>query len=148
MKLVNFLFVLLSIPALCQTLDYNSKKGLAVEGYDVVSYFNNEPKKGLKKLAIHVDNITYLFSSKENLITFRDNPEKYMPQYGGYCAYAVALKGKKVSIDPKTYKIIHDKLYLFYKAWGANTLDLWNEENEEIVLNKGDKNWRIIQFKK
>jgi len=65
-----------------------------------------------------------MFSTKENLETFKKMPKKHMPQYGGYCAYAIGKNGEKVSINPKTFEIRDGKLYLFYNSWGTNTLKL------------------------
>lgn len=131
-----------------QNIDYNLKKGYMAKGYDVVAYFSNEAIKGDNKIMTSYDGVKYKFSSKENLATFNKNPEKYIPQYGGYCAYAVALKNDKVSINPKAFQIINGKLYLFYDAWGTNTLDLWEKEGASILKEKADKNWQNIKFKK
>lgn len=131
-----------------QTMDYNLKKGYVANGYDVVAYLNNEAIEGKKVFVSSYDGVKYKFSSEKNLELFNKNPEKYIPQYGGYCAYALALKGTKVSINPKTFKIIDGKLYLFYNAWGTNTLELWEKENPEILKEKADKNWEQIKLKK
>lgn len=131
-----------------QTIDYNLKKGFIANGYDVVAYFNNETIEGDKKFVTKFDGVKYKFSSEENLKTFSKHPEKYIPQYGGYCAYAIAIKGNKVSINPKAFQIKDGKLYLFYNAWGKNTLDLWKEKNENELKEKADKNWENIKFKK
>lgn len=131
-----------------QTMDYNLKKGYVANGYDVVAYLNNEAIEGKKVFVSFYDGVKYKFSSEKNLELFNKNPEKYIPQYGGYCAYALALKGTKVSINPKTFKIIDGKLYLFYNAWGTNTLELWEKENPEILKEKADKNWEQIKLKK
>ena len=148
MKYFIILFALTcsSIPA--QTIDYNLKKGYVANGYDVVAYFNNEAIEGNKKFSTSFNNVKYKFSSEQNLITFNKNPKKYEPQYGGYCAYAIAIKGEKVSINPKTFQIKSGKLYLFYNAWGTNTLDLWNEKKENKLTEKADYNWQEIKFKK
>ena len=69
-----------------------------------------------------------------------------MPQYGGWCAYAMADKGEKVSINPKTFEIRDGKLYLFYNSWGTNTLDLWKKENVKGLQKKADQNWELIKF--
>lgn len=128
-----------------QSIDYNTKKGFAVEGYDVVSYFDNEAKKGDKKYITEHDGVKYKFSSQENLDAFKNEPQKYLPQYGGYCAYAVAVKGKKVSINPETYEIRDGKLYLFYNSWGTNTLKSWLNESPNNLLVKADDNWVKIK---
>ncbi|MEP5339438.1 MAG: YHS domain-containing (seleno)protein [Algibacter sp.] len=128
-----------------QNTDYNTKKGFIANGYDVVAYFNNEAKAGNKLFVSEFDGIRFKFSSKENLDSFNKNPKKYIPEYGGYCAYAVALKSSKVSINPETFKIEDGKLYLFYNAWGTNTLELWQKENPTLLKQKADKNWELIK---
>ena len=130
-----------------QQNDYNVKKGFVVEGYDITEYFNNKVLKGDNKYVVTYDNAKYKFASQANLDKFNENPAKYMPQYGGYCAYAVGLKSEKVDIDPKTYEIRDGKLYLFYNSWGINTLTKWNEEGAEELKNKADKNWEHIKTK-
>jgi YHS domain-containing protein len=131
-----------------QTIDYNLKKGYAANGYDVVSYFNNKAIEGNRNFTATYDNTKYKFSSENNLNTFKKDPKMYIPQYGGYCAYAVAIKSNKVSINPKTFKINEGKLYLFYNAWGTNTLELWQKQNESELQKKADANWENIKFKK
>ena len=119
-----------------------SKSNLALEGYDAVSYFKNKPQKGDAKFSVINNGVTYYFASKENLETFKSNPEKYEPAYGGWCAYAMA-KGEKVEVDIKNYKIKNGKLYLFYKGFFSNTLDDWNKE-ENVLLPKANNHWKNI----
>lgn len=128
--------------------DYNTKKGYVAEGYDVVAYFANKAVKGESKFVATHDNVKYKFVSEANLEKFKSNPAKYVPQYGGYCAYAIGLKAEKVDIDPKTYEIRDGKLYLFYNSWGINTLTKWTEEGAEELKNKADINWQKIKTKK
>ena len=144
--IITFLCIVSSASA--QTLDYNVKKGFAANGYDVVAYFNGHAIEGHKAFTALFDGIKYAFSSKKNLKTFSENPEQFIPQYGGYCAYAVAIKSDKVSINPKTFQVKDGKLYLFYNAWGTNTLELWQAENDTLLARKADSNWKTIQFKK
>lgn len=148
MKSFVLLFLFSVSSFFAQTIDYNTKKGFAANGYDVVAYFNNQAIEGNKEITTAVDGINYKFSSEQNLKAFNNNPNKYMPQYGGYCAYAVALKSSKVSINPETFLIENGKLYLFYDAWGTNTLKLWQKENEKLLIEKADKNWEQIKLKK
>ena len=112
MKTILFAFFSLLIVqnVVSQSIDYNIQKGYVAEGYDVVSYFENEAVEGKKEFKTTYENASYKFSSEDNLNTFLNNPKKYIPQYGGYCAYAIAEKAKKVKIDPETFEIRDGKL--------------------------------------
>ena len=122
---------------------YNIKKGIAIEGYDPVSYFNGKPEEGDEDIKISHKGITYLFANQNDLTRFKANPDKYEPAYGGWCAYAMGEKGEKVRIDPETFKILDGKLYLFYNFWGSNTLKDWNA-SEHTLKEAGDRNWKKI----
>ncbi len=128
-----------------QKIDYNTNKGFVAEGYDVTEYFNNKVVKGSSAYITTHDKVNYKFSSKENLEKFRKNPGQYIPQYGGYCAYAVAVTSEKVDINPKTFEIRNGKLYLFYNSWGINTLDKWIKEDAEKLEKKANINWQKIK---
>ncbi len=142
-SIIVLLFALLPVAAVSQE-HVNLKSGFAAGGYDVVAYFNDSAIKGDKKHVAEHDGIKYKFASQANKETFLSNPEMYVPQYGGYCAYAVAVKGEKVGVNPKTYQIKDNKLYLFYNSWGVNTLDKWNEEGASQLQQKADANWETI----
>ncbi|SFC86003.1 YHS domain-containing (seleno)protein [Algibacter pectinivorans] len=148
MKSLIALLILSITTATAQSIDYNLKKGFIANGYDVVAYFNNKAIEGNVKFTTSFDGANYKFSSEDNLKVFKKHPEKYIPEYGGYCAYAIGVKGDKVSINPKTFQIKEEKLYLFYNAWGTNTLELWKKEDENKLREKADKNWQKIKFKK
>ena len=139
-KLFTILFLAILTTFLAQ--DYNTKKGYVAEGYDVVAYFHNKTEKRVKKYTAIYDGAKFKFSTKKNLKVFEETPEKYVPAYGGYCAYAIGLEGKKVSINPKTFEIRDGKLYLFYNSWGTNTLELWEKEGPEKLKLKADENWK------
>ncbi len=122
---------------------YNLKKGLAIQGYDPVAYFTEgKAKKGNESITYNNKGVTYRFSSEGNKKAFIANPIKFEPQYGGYCAYAMA-DGEKVRIDPETFKIVDGKLYLFYNFRFTNTLKSWNKD-ESNLLPKADTKWRKI----
>ncbi len=88
----------------------------AIVGYDPVAYFTaGKPVKGQDEFTTEWMGAKWKFSSEENLALFKANPEKYAPQYGGYCAYGVAKDGL-VSIEPDKFKVIDGKLYLNYNA--------------------------------
>ena len=139
-----FSVLLLSNAAINAQDHVNLKGGFAAEGYDVVAYFNNEVQKGDKQFSTTHDGVNYKFHNPKNLEAFQKNPNRYVPQYGGFCAYAVAKSGEKVSINPKTYTITNGKLYLFYNSWGVNTLEKWNEEGAETLQQKADMQWQEI----
>ena len=122
---------------------YNTKKNLALEGYDPVSYFDGSPLEGDEDLKYVFKGITYRFASAGNLAKFKLTPDKYEPAYGGWCAYAMGDSGEKVKIDPETFKILDGKLYLFYNFWGNNTLDDW-KKNEKKLKDAADLNWKNI----
>ncbi len=124
----------------------NHENGLALQGFDSVSYFNGKPKKGSSESSVLHEGVTYLFENTENLKKFSTNPDKYVPRYGGWCAYAIGAKGELVNVNPETYKIIDGKLYLFYNAYFNNTLKKWNM-NEEELLKSANQNWDNL-FKK
>ncbi|MDH7446012.1 YHS domain-containing (seleno)protein [Aquimarina sp. 2201CG14-23] len=147
-KFFVLLFFGLTFSINAQQIDYNLKKGYVAEGYDVTEYFNNKTVKGESKFTLTHDNVMYKFASQANLEEFKSNPAKFVPQYGGYCAYAIGAKSEKVDIDPETYEIRDGKLYLFYNSWGINTLTKWNEEGAEELKSKADINWQKIKTKK
>lgn len=121
--------------------EFNLEKGIAIQGYDPVSYFTqNKPTKGNKEINTTFEGVTYYFSSTTNKELFNKNPKNYEPQYGGWCAYAMGANGEKVEIDPETFKILNGKLYLFYHTWVNNTLSKWNKD-EQSLKTKADANW-------
>jgi len=133
---------------IAQKIDYNTDKGFIAEGYDVTEYFNNKAVKGDSKYQTTHNGVHYKFISQKNVDKFKNNPDKYTPQYGGYCAYAIAMNGEKVDINPKTFEIRDDKLYLFYNSWGINTLEKWIEKDASNLQKKADINWQKVKIKK
>lgn len=97
----------------------------AVGGYDTVEYFKSgKPTKGKKAFQLEFMGADWRFVSQENLEAFEASPEKYMPQYGGYCAWAMA-RGATASGDPKLWKIVDGKLYLNYSP---DVQEMWEED--------------------
>jgi YHS domain-containing protein len=132
-------------------IDPVDKNGTALGGYDVVAYFESgKAVKGDKQISYVLNGVRYLFSSKENQKMFGSTPLKYLPAFDGYCALAVSY-GKKISIDPQTFKITDGKLFLFYNGNSGgkkvNSLDTWNK-NEPRLLEKADKLWPEVKKRK
>lgn len=136
-------WILISTILFAQESNWNvNKKGIVADSYDVVSYFTGAPQKGKEQFAYRYNGATFYFHDGDNLKRFIDNPDQYVPQYGGWCAYAMAISGDKVSIDPETYTITDGKLYLFYNRIGNNTLTLWKEDEENFIV-KSSSQWRL-----
>ena len=144
--ILTLTFFFISHATLAQTgHKLNLKDGFMAEGYDVVSYFNKKAKKGLSKFNYEYQGAKYKFSSKKNLNTFKNNPSKYSPQYGGWCAYAMATKSEYMGINPKSFDIRNGKLYLFYNSFFSNTLEDWLERNPDKLVKKADTNWKALR---
>jgi YHS domain-containing protein len=128
--------------AKAQSSQYNTNKGLALSGYDAVEYHvSNKAVKGKNEFSVVADNITYYFATADNKALFRANYKKYLPEYGGWCAYAMGATGEKVEVDPETFKVVNGKLYLFYHSWVNNTLTKWNKDEANLKA-RADINWQ------
>lgn len=143
MKNLTLLLVFVSWAAVSQESvspkHFLVENGVALSGYDPVSYFlNTKPQKG--KISFSYDGVVYKFISAENLTLFKNSPQKYLPAYGGWCAYAMGLNGEKVKVDPENFKIVNGVVNLFYRTTFSNTIKDWNKD--EVKLKKqADINW-------
>ena len=118
----------------------NTEHGLAVKGYDPVSYFTTgKPTPGLAQFSTTYKGASYRFSSAENRDRFVATPEKFVPQYGGYCALAISLN-KIADIEPDQWAIVNDKLYLNN---GFIAQSLWSLDKSGNIV-RGDQNWPLI----
>lgn len=131
---------------------YNTDKdSIGIQGYDLVAYHQEEMAvKGSATYQTSHDGITYQFASAENKDVFEKSPEQYLPAYGGYCAYGLGMeattggyKPGKFPINPRSFKLIDGKLYLFYDAPNFNALEYW-EVNEKELKRRADQNWLKI----
>ncbi|MEM5518782.1 YHS domain-containing (seleno)protein [Henriciella sp. AS95] len=109
----------------------------AVQGHDVVAYFTEgKPVKGSNDFTTKYQGATFKFSSAENLAAFKADPARYAPQYGGYCAWAVA-EGKTAKGDADHWKIVDGKLYLNYNK---KIQERWELDQAKFIVN-ADTNW-------
>lgn len=136
------LVALLGLTAQATAADY-THSAPAVQGYDVVSYHTGKrPVRGNGNFVAVHDGATYQFSSEENQKLFENNPDKYVPAYGGYCAFGVSV-GKKFIGDPEVWRIVGDKLYL--------NLDtgIQSEWLKDVPgrIQTADANWKTIENK-
>ena len=121
-----------------------NKQGFMADGFDVVSYFSGTPEKGKSAYVAEYQSAKFMFRSEDNKKKFLENPEKYVPAYGGYCAYAMAKTGELVEVNPKAYEIRNGKLYLFYKTVFDDTYEKWLSENPNALVQRADKNWEKV----
>ena len=120
-----------SVPAV------NAADGIGLKGYDPVAYFiNGQPTKGAEQYSFAWKGVTYRFASEQNLNRFKADPEKYLPQYGGYCAYAVS-HNRTADIDPSRWAIVDGKLYLNN---GFVAEKLWSLDKPGNI-ESADRNW-------
>lgn len=127
------------------------EKGLAIGGYDVVAYFSNKATKGDAKITAKHGDAMYQFATTANRDTFKKNPTKYLPEFGGFCAWGVGAKSTKFPINPETFEIIDGKLYLFFNGpfngSNFNTLEAWNQDQDNL-LKAANANWSTVKGSK
>lgn len=134
--LLSMLAILSACTSITSKPTFNTEFG-AIRGYDPVAYFTEErPVKGSSEFTTDHNGATWHFSSKENKALFDGNPEKYSPQYGGYCAYGMA-NGFVVSTDPDAFSLVDGKLYLNYSLSVRKT---WLKDVPGNIKS-ADENW-------
>ena len=133
-----------AMPSSASVHQYNLMgESVGVSGYDPVSYFpegGGKPEKGLISISVQRDGVTYRFASEEHRALFEKNAEKYLPAYGGWCAWAVAELGKRVDVDPESFEMRDGKLYLFFRDKKLDTRALWREKPGEFLV-KSETKW-------
>ena len=121
-----------------------TNSNLSIQGYDAVSYFslnkNDNAIKGSPKFSYKWEGAVWYFSSAANLEKFKSNPKKYIPEYGGYCAYAAA-RNYLYKIDPNAWAMKNGKLYL-NASKGLRSTWLKNIDNE---ISRANTNWPHLQ---
>jgi len=126
-----------SIAQAAKPIYSGGRERAAIRGYDPVAYFtDNEPIKGSKEFTVENEGATWMFSSAKNRDLFKANPDKYKPQFGGYCAYAVS-RNTTASIKPEYFTIHDDKLYLNYSK---PVYKRWMKDKEGFI-KKAEANW-------
>ena len=121
------------------------ERNLAIEGYDPVAYFpegGGSPLKGVEEFELVYRGVLYRFASQKHLGLFKKTPGKYEPQYGGWCAFAMA-DGERVEIAPKSFHVEDDQLFLFFKSFFNDTRKKWLKD-VDTLQPKADKAWAEI----
>ncbi len=149
---------LLSVSALAQRGDgsaatesraylhsYNlPSSGLALEGYCPVAYFAvNKPVRGKPAYTSSHNGVTYRFVSGDAKKAFDVNPEKYIPAFGGWCAFGMSVEDK-FPVDPTNFKIVDGRLMLFLRNKNVDASVLWNQGNETELIMKSDAHWKSV----
>lgn len=118
----------------------SGENGIFLDGYDVVAYFTEERAvEGDSAFALDYRGVTFYFTNEEHRALFEADPERYLPQYGGYCAYGL-FKGQLFQVEPDQFTIYNGKLYLNY----SNSIrKKWLKKVDSYIL-KADENWEKL----
>lgn len=119
---------------------------IALQGYSPVSYLDlGLAQKGVKDFKSEYNKVVYYFTSAKQKDSFDKNPQKYLPQYGGYCAFGV-YAGAKFRTDPNKFIVKNGKYYLFLYNIELDAQQLWlDQKNHEKLAKKANENWRKLK---
>jgi hypothetical protein len=135
--------VLASFGLFAQQSEVFVKSGIAINGYDPVAYFKEgKAVMGNSTFSFKWNDANWLFSDQQNLDSFKLNPIKFAPQYGGYCAYGMS-EGHKAPTEPGAWTIVNGKLYLNYNI---KVKGYWNKDQAKRIED-ADKNWPGLKNK-
>lgn len=145
-RLIIFTFILLGA-FIVSAQEYNTDATkIALNGYSAVSYIDlNLAQRGVKDFKSEYNGLKYYFTSEEQKLTFDKNPQKYLPQFGGWCATGIAV-GAKFRTDPNKFLVENGKLYVFLNDLEVDAKQLWIADPKEMQ-KKADKNWPELKSK-
>ncbi len=136
-----------------ERLENLSDGGLALDGYDPVSYFDSGPVRGQPELTASHDGIRYRFASRANRERFLADPERYLPRYGGWCAYGLGMDEAEMGVaperypvDPESYEISGGELYLFYRSAVIDGRELWRRDPERF-RQRAEETWQRLRHR-
>jgi len=116
-------------------------QGIAIDGYDPTEYFtHNRAIQGKPTLTHEWNGVVWRFASKEGRELFINDPQKYAPQYGGFCSNGLS-DGHKIAADPEIWKIINGKLYFYFSTYGFEQWD----DNDSATINSATGNWELLK---
>lgn len=125
------------LPGLSLAQPWLADGGMALAGHDPVAYFTEGvPRPGDPAIALDWDGVRWLFATEANREAFRADPAAFAPQYGGYCAWAMA-EGYTAPIDPEAWRIVDGRLYLNYSR---RVQSRW-EDDIPGNISRADANW-------
>ena len=115
--------------------------GVAIKGYDTVAYFTeNQPMKGKPEFKYSWRDVEWYFASAQHRALFAADPERYAPQFGGFCANGMS-KGKVIAANTEIWAIVDKKLYIKFSEKARNQ---WNQDRTKKI-KKGNENWADLQ---
>ncbi len=152
MKILKSIFVatlfLASLTSFGQDKKANNidNSNIALQGYSPVSYLDlNLAQRGSKSHKSTYEGIVYYFTSDTQKSTFDSNPKKYLPQYGGYCAFGT-YAGAKFRVDPNKFLVMNNKYYLFLNNVELDAKQLWlKEKNDQKLISTANNNWKKLK---
>lgn len=140
---VMAIIMLLGTNAIAQSKMANNidDSKIALQGYSPISYLDlGIAQKGLKEYKATYDGLAYYFTSEDQKKSFENNPKKYLPQYGGYCAFGISV-GAKFRVDPNKFVVKDGKYFLFLYDLEVDAQQLWLAGNYKELVQKADANW-------
>lgn len=140
---ITFLF---SSAAIAQNNMANNidNSNIALQGYSPVSYLDlGLAQMGNKAYKSEHEKVLYYFTSAEQKALFDKNPEKYLPQYGGFCAFGV-YAGAKFRVDPNKFLVKDGKYYLYLNNVELDALQLWITEDHKKLMGTANENWKKL----
>jgi hypothetical protein len=121
-------------------------ENIGMAGFDPVTYFpagGGRPQRGLIRLSVEHAGVTYRFANEKDRDLFQKDPSRYLPAYGGWCAWAVGELGKRVDVDPESFELRDGRLFLFYRDPELDTRALWSA-NAAHLITKAEANYSAL----
>lgn len=141
MKHVIIILALIGIPFVATAQINTDDSGIAIHGFDPVSYFTEgEPTLGSPAYSYTWEGAEWHFASEANRDLFAQDPDRYAPEYGGYCAFAVS-RGGTADIDPDAWSIVDDRLFLNLSPFVQRRFELRLDHN----IEQADENWPSVR---
>ena len=118
---------------------------IALQGFSPVSYLDmGIAQRGLKQYKSTYNDVSFYFTSAEQKTKFDANPKKYLPQYGGYCAFGVTV-GAKFRTDPNKFIVKNGKYYLYLYDVEVDAQQLWLDGEHSELVTKANTNWKSLR---
>lgn len=138
---IGLLYVFISVGTVFSQSQNTDDSKIALQGFSPVSYLElGLAQRGSKAYKSEHQGLKYYFTDEDQKASFDANPDKYLPQYGGWCATGIAV-GAKFRTDPNKFLVSDDKLYLFLYDLEVDAKQLWLKD-EKGMTEKANKNWQ------